>query len=115
MRKVALMIVVLGGLLLVSCGGAEAVPTPAPVSAPSSIDAKALYATNCAACHGADRQGISGVGTALIPERLSALNDDQIKDTILNGKPDTVMPAWKGTLSSAEIDALIQLIKYTSP
>ena len=42
------------------------------------------------------------------------MDDTEVKDTILNGRPVTVMPAWKGILSPKEIDALIQLVEHTS-
>ena len=115
MKKFFLLIPVVVGLLLVSCGGPKAVPTPAPVPTPPTISASELYATNCAACHGGNRQGVSGLGPALTPQRLAALSDTEIRDTILNGRPDTPMPPWKDILSAEEIDALLQFIKYTSP
>jgi mono/diheme cytochrome c family protein len=55
------------------------------------------------------------LGPALTPDSLATLSDTEIKDTISNGRVDTVMPPWKDTLSSEEIDALVQFIKYTSP
>ncbi len=103
--------VIMVGLVLTSCGGPESAPT----STPSAIDAGALYETNCVACHGANRQGIPNLGPALTPDSLAALSDTEIKDTISNGRPNTAMPPWKDTLSSEEIDALVQFIKNTSP
>ncbi|MBN1848904.1 MAG: c-type cytochrome [Deltaproteobacteria bacterium] len=69
-----------------------------------------LFAEKCVACHGAD-----GLGTALAP----ALNDpkvrekpvDDIKRTLLLGKPGTLMAGWENILSSEQSDALIRLIK----
>ncbi len=112
----AVIIIIIGGLLLASCGG-EAAPPPAPAPAPTptAIDAGALYETNCVPCHGADRQGVSGVGLPLTPESLAPLSDAEIRDAIQNGRLNTAMQSFKGTLSSEEIDALIQFIKYTSP
>ncbi|MBI4302726.1 MAG: c-type cytochrome [Chloroflexi bacterium] len=93
--------------------------TTAPVlispATPAATSAGELYAVSCAGCHGVNRQGISGLGPALTPERLSALNDTEIKETILNGRSGTAMPAFKSTLNPEEIDALLQLIKYRSP
>ncbi len=85
----------------------------APVA--PAIDAKALFGTNCAACHGINRQGTPGLAPALTPESLAALSDDAIRNTILKGKPNTAMSAFEGRLSVDEISALIQLIKRTSP
>ena len=95
------------------------VPTPTPSPSPSplapSINAGELYAGNCGVCHGANRQGVSGLGPALTPESLTALSYTEIRDTILNGRPNTAMPPSKGTLSQEEIDALVQFIKDTLP
>jgi mono/diheme cytochrome c family protein len=115
MKKLFLLIPVLVGLLFISCGVPEAVPTPAPTPTPSAIDASALYKANCVPCHGANRQGMPSLGPALIPERLTELSDAVIKETIAGGRADTAMPPFKGTLSPEEIDALLQFIKYTSP
>ncbi len=92
-------------------------PKPAPESQPtlSAKSAGELYATSCAACHGANRGGMSGLGPALTPESLAALSDAEILDAALNGVPGTMMPAFKSILSAEEIDALLQFIKYTSP
>ena len=116
----ALLIVV---LFLISCGKAELPPTPAatPPSVPASalktsaIDAAKLFATNCAVCHGEKRQGISGLGPALTPTSLTKLSDAEVRSTIMKGRPNTAMAGFEGRLSSEEIDALIQLIKRTSP
>ncbi|MDP6501382.1 MAG: c-type cytochrome [Dehalococcoidales bacterium] len=74
-----------------------------------------LFTARCIACHGADRQGILNLGLPLTPESLSELTDTEIRDTILNGQADTMMAAFKDTLTSEQIDSLVQFIKYTSP
>ncbi len=96
----------------------DALPTtvvPTPQSTPSAKAASELYATSYAVCHGANRQGVSGLGTALTLDSLAELSDTEIRDAILNGQPGTTMPAFKSTLTPEEIDALLQLIKYASP
>lgn len=95
----------------------ESPPTPVPVPAPAAptINTDELYASKCAVCHGAKRQGVSGLGSALTPESLLVPSYTEIRDTILNGKSNTAMPPFKGTLSQEEIDALVQFIKDTSP
>ncbi len=106
-------LVILVGLLLAACGGPESVPTTTPTT--PSVDANKLYTTSCVACHGANRQGMPNLGPALTPESLAELSDAEVKDTILNGKVNTAMPPWQDTLSSEEIEALVQFIKNTSP
>ncbi len=104
---------VMVGLLLASCGGRESAPTSTPTT--PAIDASALYEANCVACHGANRQGVSELSPALTPQSLAELSVTEIRDTILNGRLGTAMAGFKGRLNQEEIDALIQLIKHTSP
>ncbi|MBI3930882.1 MAG: cytochrome c, partial [Chloroflexi bacterium] len=113
MRKLAILLTLLiAGLFLISCAGAQPTPTqPAPTPETSAIDAAKLFATNCAVCHGEKRQGVSGLGPALTPTSLTKLSDAEVKSTILKGRSNTAMAGFEGRLSAEEIDALIQLIK----
>ncbi len=70
----------------------------------------ALYAKHCAVCHGADRFG--STGPALLPGNLKRLRKAAASRVIANGAPATQMPSFAGTLSEAEIDALVTHI-YT--
>lgn len=94
-------------------------PAPTPVATPAptvpSINAAELYAGTCAACHNANREGVTGLGPALTPDSLVILSDDEVRDTILEGRLAGGMPPFKGTLSPAEVDALVQFIKHSSP
>ncbi len=94
-------------------------PTATPVAGPTPTattgNAQDLYLANCQACHGPNRQGVPNLGTALTPARLSSLNDADIVKTITEGKPGTLMPVWKDILSNADIDSLVQFLKYTEP
>ena len=116
---VILTILIIAGLFLVSCGGSKPAPSPASTATPppaaTVIDAKKLYEVNCVACHGPNRQGVSGLGVALTPTSLAQLSDDEIRNTILKGRSNTAMAGFEGRLSSEEINALLQLIKYSSP
>lgn len=91
------------------------IPTPPVETTPTVVSAGELFGKRCAACHGANQQGIPGFAPALTPESLTALSDAEIRDMILDGRSGTAMPAFKGTLSPEEIDVLIQLIKHSSP
>lgn len=125
-RKALLIILGVGlvGILTlfgVACAASEPTPTSnttpssAPTSTSSAINVEKLYAANCATCHGENRQGVSGLGDALTPEHLEDDSDAEIRETISNGIPNTTMPGFKDRLSSEEINALHQFIKYTSP
>lgn len=69
-----------------------------------------LFAEKCVACHGAD-----GLGTALAPAlnnpKIREKSSDELKRTILLGKPGTLMAGWESILSPEETSALIALIK----
>ena len=95
----------IGTVIAVACAAPE----------PASPDSDELYTTRCAACHGVNREGVTGLGPTLTPESLVELSDDDIRDMILNGRSGTVMTAFKGILSPEQIDILLRLIKYTSP
>jgi mono/diheme cytochrome c family protein len=85
-------------------------------------DGAAIYTRNCAMCHGASGQGVAN---AFPPLMKSAYVADQKKAAhavlyglqgaiIVAGKPyNGVMPAWKGTLSNAEIAAVLTHIRMS--
>ncbi len=91
------------------------IPAPESPATPLTKSASEIYATSCAVCHGANRQGVSGLGTALTPQSLVALSDAEIRDAILNGVSGTAMPAFKSTLTPEELDTLLQFFRDTSP
>jgi len=67
------------------------------------------YADSCAGCHGPDREG--GIGPALLPGALVE-NDAFYFDTIKNGRPGTIMPAWGNLgLADEEIWLLLGLLR----
>jgi cytochrome c oxidase cbb3-type subunit 3 len=69
----------------------------------------ALYAANCAACHG--DQGAGGVGVPLsLPSFLESVDDDFLRQTIRLGRPGRVMPAF-AALSDAQVDAIVGFIR----
>ena len=66
----------------------------------------AIYAANCAACHQATGKGVPGAFPALDGSKIvNGPPQDQIH-LVLNGKPGTAMPAWKG-LSDVDIASVI--------
>ncbi len=71
-----------------------------------------LYQAHCAACHGADRLGLTG--PALLPGNLKRLSRAQAKTAIQNGLRATQMPAFGDRLESAAIDSLVDHI-YSPP
>lgn len=86
-------------------------PTPLPTPTPTpSINAAALYASTCQACHGANRQGF--IGPELTPTSLSGMNDALVASRISNVGSHA---GFSSSLSAAQIAALTQFIKYTTP
>jgi cytochrome c551 len=73
------------------------------------IDAKALYQTNCASCHGADGGG--GIGPALKNGAVTKKfkNAEDSLKIIADG--DGGMPAFKGSLSPEELQAVNEYIR----
>lgn len=86
-------------------------PVKAEVTLKAVPDVKALYATHCGECHGADRLG--GEGPALLPENLKRLKKDKARKVTAEGRIATQMPGFSGKLSPDQIAALTELI-YTS-
>ena len=84
--------------------------TPAEIE--GSLDEMSVsefYEVNCAACHGANRQG--GVGPSLVPSGLTK-SDEFYSETIANGRSGTSMPAWSQLgLSEADIASLVAFLR----
>ncbi len=67
-------------------------------------DAASTYKAKCVMCHGADGKK-KGDLTAL------KMSEADIAKTIADGNPEKKMPAYKGKLSDAEIQALAKYVK----
>ncbi len=73
-------------------------------------NAKTLYATHCAGCHGANLQGATS-GPALLKNAWkNNAAKVPIAHTIHKGVPGTTMVAWENTLSNQQIDDLTTFI-----
>jgi cytochrome c6 len=86
---------------------AVALATPARAE-----DAKALFASKCASCHGPDGKGQTNMGKKLGVKDLTSLNESEaaITKAIENGKPPKML-AYKGKLSDEQIKALASYVK----
>jgi mono/diheme cytochrome c family protein len=91
------------------------------VAGAAAPDGKAVFAANCAGCHGA-----TGVGGGPFPplagnSDVTAANTAPLIATVLNGRSGPIevnghgysgaMPGWKGQLSNAEIAAVVTYIR----
>ncbi|WP_341989353.1 cytochrome-c oxidase, cbb3-type subunit III [Azorhizobium sp. AG788] len=79
----------------------------APADTPSAKKGAALFATNCAACHGEDGKGNQELGSKNLTDGIWLYGGDKatIVQTITNGRGG-VMPAWGTRLSPTTIKAL---------
>ncbi len=73
-----------------------------------------IYKSKCQMCHGADGKGQTPMGTKLQIKDLGSaevqnLKDSELKTIIEDGKGK--MPAYKGKLSNAEIEDVIQHLR----
>jgi mono/diheme cytochrome c family protein len=88
---------------LVAAGALAQAEPPAPASDPSAADAgKRLYTNYCARCHGLNMNTTSA---AVFDLRAFPREDkSRFFESVTKGK--RAMPAWGGTLQSAEIELL---------
>ena len=71
---------------------------------------KALYAKNCATCHGDKGQGVTG--TALADQLfLSSATDSYLKHAIVNGRDGTPMKSFAGLLKDEEINDVVAYLR----
>jgi mono/diheme cytochrome c family protein len=87
---------------------------PAPDLAAVSADqgdsrvGSALFRANCASCHGISGEG--AIGNSLnSPEFLAVASDAFLRDTIVHGRPNTAMPAWREFTTQELCDLLAHL------
>jgi putative heme-binding domain-containing protein len=87
-------------------------PAKAAPSAAELEQAGNLFAISCSSsfCHGAG--GVGARGPAL---RDRDFTPDYVRTTMLNGRTGTAMPAFKGALSSAEVDMIVAYVMSLSP
>lgn len=88
---------------------------PLPATAGSVAEGEALFRENCVACHGLSRDGNGPLADSL-SSRPADLNhmaamhpDGDLAWKIANGRGD--MPAWKDSLSEADIWNLVNYLK----
>ncbi|MBI2861022.1 MAG: HYR domain-containing protein [Chloroflexi bacterium] len=77
------------------------------VTVQNQINAAGLYATYCAVCHGATRQG--GFYGGLRPQDIAGMSDSELTRVIANGKSG--MPGYAGVMTPEEISALVQWLR----
>ncbi len=67
-----------------------------------------LLTQDCGSCHGLTLKG--GLGPALTREALAGKPAAFLSWTIMNGRPGTAMPPWRGFVNDAEGEWLAQIL-----
>ena len=72
-----------------------------------------LFKQKCSMCHGADGKGFAALKTPDFTDQKfqESKTDEQIEDTIKNGKKGTPMPAFADQLSKDQIHLLVSYIR----
>ena len=81
-------------------------------SAPDATrQAELLYLLkhDCGSCHGMTRKG--GLGPPLLPGNLREQPQQLMVNTVLDGRPGTPMPPWRGQLTVQEVQWLVEAMR----
>ena len=81
----------------------------APTTTPDAARTRALVhlvRQDCGSCHGLTLKG--GLGPALTPEALRGRPFDAMVMTVLDGRPTTPMPSFRGLLQEQEVVWIMQ-------
>jgi len=111
-RPLIVMPLITVAVLATACKGFPERPLQGAMVVPpdTTADFNALYAVNCAGCHGADGKGDAARGLA-DPVFLRIADDATLRRVTASGVPGTAMPAFAktagGPLSDEQIDALV--------
>lgn len=103
------------GMMLGALLGTNAVaiasdaPTGPSIEAERQAELKYLLEQDCGSCHGMTRKG--GLGPALLPQSLEGKPDELLIATILDGRPGTAMPPWRGQLTEPEAAWLVEQLR----
>ncbi len=81
----------------------------ATVPEPDLALAEQDYQRHCQQCHGVNR--IGAAGPALLPQSLSRIKPDEIRQVIANGRPASQMAAFGTVLAPAQIDGLTHYLQ----
>jgi len=85
----------------------------AALQAADEPDGAAIFKQKCSMCHGPDGKGFAAIKTPDFtdPKVQASVTDEQIVETIKNGKKGTPMPPFKDKLKEEEIQALLKHIR----
>lgn len=114
--KAALLLTISLALLLAAgCSSSGPLTTQQAAYPASKVDAKGVYAENCATCHGADGRAdtlhglIVGAQDFTIPQWQDQITEAKIINAIKTGP--RAMPSFAKKLSASEIQALASYVR----
>lgn len=124
-RRIAFIGLILAALVLGACGGAPAGTTAAQAPQADVALGKAKFEEICAACHGKDARGITGLGKDLTTSQfVKSQTDDQLLAFVNKGRDisdpanttGVAMPPKGGRpdLTDDQIRAIIAYIRTLS-
>lgn len=114
-----LAVIILLGTFFGGCGNGQAgqdnssvpSPKPAPVASPGHN----LFQNNCAPCHGVDgntpNPGIQPAPKRLGSEYVQKKSDQELKNVISKGKPDSPFMIPRPSLSDKDLKELVKHIR----
>jgi len=95
--------------------------SPPKVSALNALARRgeALFAANCAFCHGRDGTGRNWIGRFVEPHaadlacnsKIKAMGDEELRQLIQNGRPGSAMPAWRYVLEDQALKSIVAYLK----
>jgi len=94
-------------LLLLCCLAAS--PAFAGPDAARQAELEHMVRQDCGSCHGMTLKG--GLGSPLLPENMAGKEDAFLATTILDGRPGTAMPPWRGMLSDEDVHWIVDYLK----
>jgi cbb3-type cytochrome c oxidase subunit III len=90
-------------------------------ASPANANGSKVFSTNCSSCHGAAGAGVPGAFPPLAKNDTVTGDPNKVIGIVLNGLHGSItingstyngqMPAWKGTLSNADIADVITYIR----
>jgi len=97
----------LGLLMLV------AFPARGDVTPARQAELRHLLKQDCGSCHGMTLKG--GLGPSLLSNALTGKSTEMLTQAILDGRPGTAMPPWRGLLTVEDARWLAALLVEGAP
>ena len=115
MIRVGCLIVSAAGVVFLLTLSTPSLGFPLPSGSQKDSDASALFAKNCATCHGKDGEAktfkakFNHARNLTDSQWQASVTDERLFNSITNGRGH--MPAWGKKLSEAEINSLVAYVR----